>query len=113
MDKSTRHSKITGDFGENLILYWLSRSKFEALLVDHTGIDIIAYQKSTKKRFGISVKSRSRTEDKANQGMLVSGGTYDKIIKSCKFFIVYLQWLLFMIGQRVRRKGLLMSIYYL
>jgi hypothetical protein len=26
MKKSTRHSKITGDFAEALVLYWLSKS---------------------------------------------------------------------------------------
>lgn len=86
MEKSTRHSKITGDFGESLILYWLSRSGFESTLVDHTGIDIVAYQKETKKRFGISVKSRSRTVESSSTGMLISGDNYQKIIDSCVFF---------------------------
>lgn len=86
MEKSTRHSKITGDFGENLILYWLSRSGFESTLVDHTGIDIVAYQKETKQRFGISVKSRSRTVDSSSTGMLIWGDNYEKIMKSCEFF---------------------------
>jgi hypothetical protein len=36
--KSTRHSKITGDFAEALVLYWLSRDAFECARVDHTGI---------------------------------------------------------------------------
>jgi hypothetical protein len=67
-------------------LYWLSRSGFETTLVDHTGIDIVAFQKSTTKRYGISVKSRSRTEEKASMGMVVSGDNYNKIIESCKFF---------------------------
>lgn len=26
--KSTRHAKITGDFGETLVLYWLSKYGF-------------------------------------------------------------------------------------
>jgi hypothetical protein len=42
INKSSGHAKITGDFGESLILYWLSKYGFECALVDHTGIDIIA-----------------------------------------------------------------------
>ena len=62
--KSSRHQKIIGDFGENLICNWLSRSGFEVTLVDHTGIDIIAYNPSTNQRFGITVRSRTRTAGK-------------------------------------------------
>ena len=40
--KSTRHAKITGDFGEAAVLYYLSSSGFECARVDHTGIDLIA-----------------------------------------------------------------------
>ena len=43
VDKSSRHQKIIGDFGEHLICNWLSRSGFEVTIVDHTGIDIVAY----------------------------------------------------------------------
>ena len=38
---------------------FLSRSGFEVALVDHTGIDMIAYHKSSERRLGISVKSRT------------------------------------------------------
>lgn len=58
--KSSRHSKIIGDFGENIICNWLSRYGFEVILVDHTGIDVIAYNPFTKQRLGITVKSRTR-----------------------------------------------------
>lgn len=58
--KSSRHQKIIGNFGENLICNWLSWSGFEMVLVDHTGIDIIAYNPKTDQRLGISVKSRTR-----------------------------------------------------
>lgn len=44
--KSTRHQKIIGNFGENIICNWLSRSGFEVTVVDHTGIDIVAYNPS-------------------------------------------------------------------
>ena len=42
INKSTRHSKITGNFGEALVLYLLSKFGFESANVDHTGIDIIS-----------------------------------------------------------------------
>jgi Holliday junction resolvase-like predicted endonuclease len=61
MEKSSRHAKITGDFGEALVLYWLSRSGFECARVDHTGIDLIAKRPRSEERLEISVKSRSRS----------------------------------------------------
>jgi hypothetical protein len=60
--KSSRHSKITGNFGEHLVAYLLSRIGWEVVTVDHTGIDLIAARNG--KRIGISVKSRSRHEDR-------------------------------------------------
>jgi len=59
--KSTRHQNIIGDCGESIICNWLSRSGFEVTIVDHTGIDIIAYNPFTRHRLGITVKSRTRT----------------------------------------------------
>jgi hypothetical protein len=64
IQKGTRHQKIIGDFGEGVLLNWLSRSGFEVCLVDHTGLDVIAYHPVTKKRLGISVKSRTRNVGK-------------------------------------------------
>jgi hypothetical protein len=61
IDKGPRHQKIIGDFGENLVCNWLSRSGFEVVIVDHTGIDLIAYHPSSHQRLGITVKSRTRT----------------------------------------------------
>jgi len=61
MLRSSRHSKITGDFGEALVLYWLSKHGFECARVDHTGIDLIARNPRTGEVMGISVKSRSRS----------------------------------------------------
>ena len=60
IEKGTRYSEIIGNFGEGLILSWLSRSGFEACLVDHTGLDVIAYHKASKRRLGFTVKSRTR-----------------------------------------------------
>jgi Holliday junction resolvase-like predicted endonuclease len=58
--KGSRHAKIVGDFGEHLVCNWLSRSGFEVSIVDHTGIDLVAYDPRDKKRLGITVKSRTR-----------------------------------------------------
>ena len=62
--KSSRHQKIIGDFGESLLCNWLSRSGFEVSVVDHTGIDVVAYNPNTGQRLGISVKSRTRPKGK-------------------------------------------------
>jgi len=60
ISKSSRHSKITGDFSEALVLYWLSKHGFECARVDHPGIDLIARNPHTSELMGISVKGRSR-----------------------------------------------------
>ena len=59
--KSSRHSKITGDFAESLVLYWLSKHGFESARVDHTGLDLLARNPRTNELMGISVKARSRS----------------------------------------------------
>lgn len=64
IEKSTRHQHIIGKFGEYMICNWLSRSGFEVSVVDHTGIDIIAFNPKTQKRIGITVKSRTRNVGK-------------------------------------------------
>ena len=71
IEKSSRHSKIIGNLGEQLIGNWLSRSGFEVALVDHTGIDIIAFNKKTSKRIAVTVKSRTRNEGKEKDTVLV------------------------------------------
>ena len=60
INKSSRHPKIVGDLGEQLVCNWLSRSGWEVVPVDHTGIDLIAYHRKSGKRIGITVKSRTR-----------------------------------------------------
>jgi len=84
--KSSRHSKITGNFAENLILYWLSKYNFECANVDHTGIDIIAKNPRTKELMGISVKSRSRKEGTEGGYLGISNENFDKIKKACRAF---------------------------
>jgi len=88
IDKSTRHQKIIGDFGEAILCNWLSRSGFEVTIVDHTGIDIVAYNKKTG-RLGITVKSRTRLKGTENESVnLLSNRKKEriKVKKACKAF---------------------------
>ena len=87
--KSSRHNKIIGDFGEHIIFNWLSRSGFEVIRVDHTGIDLIAYDKSNGQRLGITVKSRTRIEGKEDESVNVLSYQKDdrlKLTDACKAF---------------------------
>jgi len=89
--KSTRHQGIIGRFGEMLICNWLSRSGFEVTVVDHTGIDIIAYNPGTKERLGISVKSRTRNAGKEHTHVNLLSyrqGKNDrqKVLEACEAF---------------------------
>jgi hypothetical protein len=86
IQKSSRHSKITGDFAEHLILYWLSKYGFECAKVDHTGIDLIARNPITDEIMGISVKSRSRNEGKEGQYLHIANENFSKIDNACKAF---------------------------
>ncbi|MCK4910668.1 MAG: hypothetical protein KAR83_03450 [Thermodesulfovibrionales bacterium] len=86
LNKSTRHSKITGDFAENLILYWLSKYGFECTIVDHTGIDIIARNPHTNELMGISVKGRSRDMGKEENYLQINKDNFIKAEKACKAF---------------------------
>ena len=91
IEKSTRHQKIIGDFGEGVLLNWLSRSGFEACLVDHTGLDVIAYHKESKRRLGFTVKSRTRnigTEEDSVNLLSYRHGKNDrqKLIDACTAF---------------------------
>lgn len=87
--KSSRHAKILGDLGEQLICNWLSRSGWEVILVDHTGIDLIAYHKKRKERIGITVKSRTRVVGKEKTTVNVlktKNSDRGKLKKACKDF---------------------------
>ena len=87
--KSSRHQKIIGDFGENAICNWLSRSGFEVVVVDHTGIDIIAYNSSTGQRLGITVKSRTRNVGKEETAVNLFRNKKEdrlKLLDACKAF---------------------------
>ncbi len=86
INKSTRHAKITGDFGETLVLYWLSKYGFECAPVDHTGIDIIARNPHTQEIMGISVKSRSRTEGAEEEYVSIRNDNFIKAEAACTAF---------------------------
>lgn len=87
IQKSSRHQKIIGDFGENLICNWLSRSGLEVSIVDHTGIDIIAYNPKNEMRIGITVKSRTRNVGTENTSVnLLREDDRQKLYDACKYF---------------------------
>ena len=86
MQKSSRHSKITGNFGEALILYWLSKRGFECANVDHTGIDLIARRPLSEEILGISVKCRSRSESRDEAGVNLLHANDKKIESACSAF---------------------------
>ena len=84
--KSSRHSKITGDFAERLILYWLSKHGFECAAVDHVGLDIIARNPHTGELMGISVKSRSRSTGKERTDLSIPTENLTKLDCACQSF---------------------------
>ena len=87
MEKSSRHAKITGDFGEALVLYWLSRSGFECARVDHTGIDLIAKRPRSEERLGVSVKTRSRSPGTETDSVNIGRpDDFAKVAAACSAF---------------------------
>jgi len=84
--KGTNHAKITGNFGEGLVLYWLSKYGFECAVVDHTGIDIIARNPHTPEIMGISVKSRCRSERTAQNYLTIPNDNFSKAQVACDAF---------------------------
>jgi hypothetical protein len=86
LTKSSRHSKITGDFGEAIVLYLLSRHGFECARVDHTGIDLIARRPNSREVLGISVKSRSRQTGTENSHLALPHEGFVKAKAACDAF---------------------------
>ena len=84
LSKSSRHSKITGDFGEMLPAYLLSRTGWEVVVADHTGIDLIAAR--TGKRIGISVKSRSLNESLNEASINLPRKNIERTKAACQTF---------------------------
>ena len=85
MHKSSRHSKITGDFAEGLLLYWLSKYGYECARVDHVGIDLIARSPDGIK-MGISVKSRSRYDGTEKVCVRLPSDGFNKAVQACEAF---------------------------
>ncbi|HWX65784.1 MAG TPA: hypothetical protein VNZ27_05075 [Rhodanobacter sp.] len=86
ISKSSRHSKITGDFAERLVLYWLSKYGFECAFVDHVGLDIIARNPHTREVMGISVKSRSRNTGTEGTYIGIPNDQLTKLDAACAGF---------------------------
>jgi hypothetical protein len=91
IEKGSRHSKIIGVFGEAFLCNWLSRSGFEVTIVDHTGLDLIAYHRATGLRLGITVKSRTRTAGRETASVNVffnrkKPSDRDKLLAACMAF---------------------------
>jgi len=86
IQKSSRHRKITGDFGESLVLYLLSKTGFECARVDHTGIDLIARRPDSREVMGISVKSRCRSEGTEGTSININKDDIKKAKKACTAF---------------------------
>ena len=84
--KSTRHAKITGDFAEALVLYWLSKYGFECARVDHTGMDLIAKNPHTRELMGISVKARSRSTGTEETHIKIERENVTKLSSACGAF---------------------------
>ena len=83
--RSSRHGKITGDFGEALVLYLLSKHGYECAFIDHTGIDIIA-AKPERIRIGVSVKSRCRDAGNRSSSVNISHDNFAKAQQACDAF---------------------------
>ncbi len=89
IQKGSRHQKIVGNFGEYLVCNWLSRSGFEVCVVDHTGMDIIAYDPTTEQRLGITVKSRTRVSHTEYDSVYLfreNKNDRQKLADACKAF---------------------------
>ena len=85
----SRQSKMVGNFGKQLVCNWLTRLGWEAVPVDYTGIDLIAYHRESKKRIGIAVKARIRapgTEKAAVHIFKKKKDDRENTLRACKEF---------------------------
>jgi len=111
MAKSSRHSKITGDFGEAAILYWLSKRGFECARVDHTGIDLIARRPASDEVLGISVKARSRDEARSEDAIMLTEDDLSKAEVACRTFKC-VPYLAIIVDQGSHLRAFLMTVDY-
>jgi hypothetical protein len=86
MKKGSNHSKITGDFAEALVLYWLSKHGYECARFDHAGIDLIARVPKSSEVWGISVKGRSRYPGTEKESVNLPKDGFDKARSACEAF---------------------------
>lgn len=86
LSKSSRYSKIAGDFGESLVLYWLSKYGFECALMDHTCIDIIARDPNKKDVLGISVKTRFQDKGTETDSLSIENKYFQGVARACEYF---------------------------
>jgi Holliday junction resolvase-like predicted endonuclease len=87
IEKSSNHSKITGDFAEHTVLYFLSKYGYECARVDHTGIDLIAKKKnSNEQMLGISVKGKSRRPGRETSTITIDESHVTKVKQACEHF---------------------------
>lgn len=86
VNKSSRHSKITGEFAEHFILYWLSKHGLECARVDHVGMDLIARREGTARPMGISVKARSRNPGTEGTYLSIPNENFAKLEAACVAF---------------------------
>lgn len=84
MDKSKRHAKITGDFGEYFVLYLLSKNSFECARIDYVGIDLYAKSNKSGKTIGVSVKTKTLNSKKPSQGITID--SIERAKKACDVF---------------------------
>ena len=84
IQKSERHQKIIGQYGEHFVCNRLSTSGFDVMRVDHVGIDILAFRQDGL-RLGISVKSRTRhRKEREDATVNLFLATEDKLERVCK-----------------------------
>ncbi|MGB8414369.1 MAG: hypothetical protein WCE23_16245 [Candidatus Binatus sp.] len=89
IDKPAQFQKILGNFGEYLVCHWLSRSGFEVCVVDHAGMDVIAYRPFPEERLGITVKSRTRISGTESTSVYIfreKANDRKKLLDACKTF---------------------------
>lgn len=84
--RASRNAKIVGNFGETLVLYWLSKHGCEGATVDHTGIDLIVRNLITRELMGISVKSRQRMPGKERDTINIPTDQFEKAQRACDAF---------------------------
>lgn len=75
INKGPRFAKILGDYGEHLVLAQLARSGFVVSHADQVGPDVIAYNPSTKRRLGITVKSLTRIRSTESHSVIFDRGS--------------------------------------